>query len=113
MKKYMFLYWGPASAEPWQPSPEESQKVFSQWQAWKEKFKAHVADMGDGLKSDGGKVLKNGQLTDGPLVEAKEIVTGYSVIQASSLDEAVKVARECPIFLMPGASTEIREMMSY
>jgi len=114
MTKYLFLYWGsPAVQAGWQPSPEEMQQVFAQWQTWKDKFKKQVADVGDGLKP-GGKVLKDGgQLTDGPLPEAKEIVTGYSIIQAESIDEAVNVARECPIFAMPGARTEIRELMGY
>lgn len=113
MTKYMFIYWAPPStSEAWQPSPDEMQQVFAQWQAWKEKFKKQVADLGDGLKP-GGRVLKNGQLTDGPLPEAKEIVTGYSIIHADSMEEAAKVARECPIFQMPNATTEIRELMGY
>ena len=114
MTKYLFLYWGPAEVSAdYQPSPEEFQQVFAQWQAWKEKFKEQVADMGDGLKPAGKVVSKDGAVTDGPLPEAKEIVTGYSIIHAASMDEAVKVARECPIFLMPGSTTEIRELMGY
>jgi hypothetical protein len=108
----MFLYWAPPSKEPWQPSPEEMQQVFSQWSAWKEKFKRQVVDMGDGLKP-GGTRFKGGEVTDGPLPEAKEIVNGFSIVQASSIEDALKVARECPIHLMPGASIEIREMKGY
>lgn len=33
---------------------------------------------------------------DGPFAEAKEVVGGYWVIQAKSLDEAVEWARRCP-----------------
>lgn len=35
-------------------------------------------------------------ITDGPYAEAKEIVGGYILINASSLDEAVEIARGCP-----------------
>ena len=35
-------------------------------------------------------------MLDGPFVEAKEVIAGYLVIEADSLDEAVKTAAECP-----------------
>jgi len=112
MTKYLFLYAAPPSPEPWQPSPQEMQQVFVQWKAWKEKFSAQVLDVGDGLKP-GGTRLRGEERTDGPLPEAKEIVNGYSIVQAKSIDEAVKVARECPINLMPGAIIDIRELAGY
>jgi len=37
---------------------------------------------------------------------AKDSITGYSVIKAENLDEAVKIARECPIV----ASTRVYEI---
>jgi hypothetical protein len=114
MAKYLFLYSAPPSVthEQWQPSPQEMQATFAQWKAWKEKFKAQVVDVGDGLKPAAAR-LKNGEVTDGPFPEAKEIVNGYSVIEAKSLQEAIAVARECPITLMPNSSTAIHEMMGY
>jgi hypothetical protein len=47
-------------------------------------------------------------VTDGPFAEAKEIVGGYWVIQAKSLDEAVEWARRCP--MTGGASIEVRQV---
>lgn len=111
MSRYLFLYWNPPAPDR-QPSPEEMQQMMAQWAAWKQKFKDRVADVGDGL-AHGGKVLKGGELTDGPYAEAKEIVGGFSIIQAATLEEAVEVARECPITFMPGASIEIRPMMGF
>ncbi|MEN9577582.1 MAG: hypothetical protein RJA70_591 [Pseudomonadota bacterium] len=112
MTKYLFLYKNPPSADAPPPSPEQMQQMFAQWAAWKEKFKTHVIDMGDGLKP-GGKVLKGGEVTDGPFAEAKEIIGGFSIVQAASYEEALTVARECPIVFMPGAAIEIREMMGF
>jgi hypothetical protein len=111
MTKYLFLYRNPPSPD-YQPSPEEMQQMFAQWATWKEKFKAHVVDVGDGLKH-GGKLLSNGTVTDGPFSEAKEIIGGFSIIQAESYDQAVAVARECPIVYMPNSTIEIREMMGF
>jgi hypothetical protein len=34
--------------------------------------------------------------TDGPFAESKEIVGGYVLVQASSLSEAIEMARDCP-----------------
>ncbi len=36
------------------------------------------------------------RVLDGPFVEAKEVIAGWMVIQADSMDEAVKLAAECP-----------------
>ncbi|MDX2054877.1 MAG: YciI family protein [Polyangiaceae bacterium] len=111
MTKYLFLYRNPPSPD-YQPSPEEMQKMFAQWNAWKEKFKAQVVDVGDGLKH-GAKLLANGKVSDGPLPEAKEIIGGFSIIQAQTIDDAIAVARECPIVYMPNSVIEIREMMGF
>ncbi len=112
MTKYLFLYHNPPSADAPPPSPEQMQQMLAQWASWKEKFKKHVVDMGDGLKP-GGKVLSGGEVTDGPFAEAKEIVGGFSIVEAESYEQAVQVARECPIVFMPGATIEIREMMGF
>ncbi len=88
------------------------QQMFAQWNEWKEKFKHAVLDMGDGLKRE-GKVLSGGKVTDGPFTEAKEIIGGFSIIQAENYEGAIEVAKQCPIVFMPGATIEIREMMGF
>lgn len=111
MTKYLFLYRTPPGPT-MEGTPEEMQAMFAQWGAWKEKFKAHVVDMGDGLKPE-GKLLAGGKVTDGPFLESKEIISGYSLVEAKTYEEAVTVARECPIVFIPGARIEIREMMGF
>lgn len=111
MTKYLFLYRNPPM-EGEHPSPEEMQKQLTYWSEWKEKFKAHVAEMGDGLKPT-GRLLAEGKVTDGPFAESKELIGGYSIVSAESYEQALEVARECPITAMPGASIEIREMMGF
>jgi hypothetical protein len=34
---------------------------------------------------------------DGPFAEAKELVAGFYIIQASSLEEAIEWAKRCPV----------------
>jgi hypothetical protein len=110
--KFLFLYRSPANAPTKQPSPEEMQAMFAQWNAWKSKFDKEIIDIGDGLKP-GGAVFKAGTVTDGPYIESKEVMGGYSIVQTTSLARAVEIAKECPMNFMPGASVEIREMAGF
>jgi hypothetical protein len=91
-----------------QPSPAQMQEMYAAFHAWKEKFKENILDMG-GKLTPSGKVVTSSGATDGPFVEAKEIVGGYMLVSAESFDRAVEVAREMPM-LMPGSSIEIREV---
>ena len=58
-----------------------------------------------------GKTLKaDGIITDGPYAEVKEIVGGYIIVKAESLDAAVALAHGCPI-LAVGGHVEVRDIM--
>jgi hypothetical protein len=83
--------------------------MFAVWNAWKDKFKGQIVDMGAKLKSS-GKVLTASGVMDGPLVEAKEIVGGYMIVTADSYDAAVEMAREMFGMMGPGTRIEIREL---
>lgn len=111
MNKYLFIYRSPVSNNP-PPSPEEMQGVFARWNLWKDNFKESILSIGDGLLP-GGKVWKAGEVTDGAYVEAKELVGGYSIIQAADYDAALKVAASCPMTNVPGASIEVRQLMNF
>lgn len=41
---------------------------------------------------------KNKVVTDGPFIEAKEMVGGYLIVNAKDIDEAVEISKGCPIF---------------
>jgi hypothetical protein len=110
--KFLYLYRSPATAPSKPPSPEEMQEMFAQWNAWKAKFDKEIIDVGDGLKP-GGATFKSGAVTDGPFIEAKEVMGGFSIVATSSLARAVEIAKECPFNYVPGASIEIREMAGF
>ena len=44
---------------------------------------------------------------DGPFTETKELIAGFWLIQAKSLDEAIEWARRCPAPMGEGADAEI------
>ena len=111
-QKYLFLSRNPTSQEQkpnqQQPTPAQMQEMYAAFNAWKEKFKANIVDMGDKLKP-GGRVVTASGVTDGAFVEAKEVVGGFMIVTAESWERAIEVAKEMPM-MMPGARIEIREM---
>ena len=75
------------------PSPEEMQGALKMWGDWIGKFMAtgEMVDGGDGLKETGKVVRGGGIVSDGPFMEAKEILGGYSIVQVPSYDRAVAI----------------------
>lgn len=93
-------------------SPEQLQNAMMKWQKWLGQLK-NEKRLGAGQRLTlGGRVLTDEKkaATDGPFAEGKEVVGGYQLIKASSFDDAVDIARGCPIFEF-GGSVEVRETM--
>ena len=88
------------------PSPAQMEQMFAQFNAWREKYKDNLVDLGGQLGT--GKVVTSEGTTDGPFVEVKEVVGGYMIIAADSLEQAIEVARESPGVGAPGSSVEVR-----
>lgn len=65
----------------------------------------HPPSMGARVSFAGGRPV----VTDGPFAEAKEVLGGYWVIEADSLQEAVEWAKKCPTG--PNETIEIRQIM--
>jgi hypothetical protein len=103
----VFLRSAPGKQEP--PAPEQMQEMYAAFNAWKEKFKANIVDMGGKLKP-GGKIVTASRVMDGPFAEAKEVIGGYMVVAAESYEHAIEIARGCPGVVRPGTSVEIREI---
>jgi hypothetical protein len=107
-RKYLFLIRSARGKPQQQPSPAQMQDMYAAFNAWKEKFKENILDVG-GKLMPGGKLVTTSGATDGPFVEAKEIVGGYMFVSADSVERAIEVAKEMPM-LMPGSAIEIREV---
>ncbi len=93
------------------PSPAQMEEMYAKFNAWKEKFQENMVDMGGKLKG-GGKFVTSEGATDGPFVEAKEVIGGYMIVSADSMEGAMEVARQSPGVEMPGSSVEVRELNS-
>ena len=105
MSEFTFLFRGTPPT-----SPEEMQKVMEKWVAWFKELgaKGYIKDPGHPLERT-GKVVKGQQkvVNDGPYAESKDIVGGYTLIEAKDLDHAVEISKGCPI-LDVGGSVEVR-----
>jgi hypothetical protein len=52
--------------------------------------------------------VRGGQVVEGPFIETKEAIGGAFVIEASSLEEAVGLARRCPTLTLQNGYVEVR-----
>jgi hypothetical protein len=109
MSEFLYLYRGGEQGR----SPERMQQMMQKWMTWLKELgqKGHVKDQGQPLER-AGKLVKGKQkaVTDGPFAEAKDVVGGYTLIEARDLDQAVELSKGCPIFEVEGA-VEVRPVM--
>ena len=108
-KNFLLLFRG--GADPRQVSSEEMQRIMDNWFSWINKLKKHGQFKVGHPLEEAGRVLsgKKGRNVAG-FVEAYDSVGGYLLIQARSLAEATKIARECPI-LDNGGTVEVRPIV--
>lgn len=112
MQDFMFIFRGGSDAS--NLSPEESQNHMQKWFQWIEELRTKNIYVSGEALVPGGKMLsgQKAMLMDGPFAESKELVGGYFIIKAASLDEAVKIANGYPDFRFNGA-VEVREVVKF
>jgi hypothetical protein len=90
------------------PSPAQMQAMYASFNAWREKFQPQLTDLGGRLGA--GRLVGPQPMPDGPIVEVKELVGGYMIVTAASLEEAIRVASACPGLLGPRSGVEVIEI---
>ncbi|MEO5890781.1 MAG: YciI family protein [Ferruginibacter sp.] len=113
MKEFLFIFRTAYDVQQLPPSPEQMQATMKAWQDWLGGIAAQdkLVTAGNRLESGGNMVKPNNIVTNGPYVEIKEAIGGYSMIRAASLDEATEIAKGCPIFAVNG-TVEVRPVIS-
>ena len=94
------------------PSPEQMQERMN----WLAGIAAQnkLVDKGNTLLPAPGsaKTIKPGNvITDGPYTEIKEFISGYVIVKADTIDEAVEMAKANPVFDQVGGNIEVREVL--
>ncbi|MEO5645504.1 MAG: YciI family protein [Bacteroidia bacterium] len=93
-------------------SPEQMQTMMKPWQDWMGSIAAQnkLVTPGNRLENDGAVLKASNIITNGPYVETKESVGGYTIIKAASIEEAIELSKGCPI-LQDGGNVEVRAIV--
>ena len=111
MKEFVMIFRSEPAQEG-QASPAEMQAMMTAWQNWMGGMAARgkLASSGNRLGSDGKSVKPGNIVTNGPYAEIKEMISGYIVINAATIDDAAEIAKGCPI-LQAGGNVEVRDVI--
>ena len=91
-------------------SPAQLQAVMTDFYAWVEGLSRDGILRGAQPLMEEGKLVtgaKGASVTDGVFAESKEAIAGYFLLAVADPDEALSIARDCPI-LEYGAQIEVR-----
>jgi len=110
MKDFLLVYRADYNAMP-TGTPEQMEAMTKRWMDWIAGIaaKGNLVDRGNRLTNTGQVVRPNSVVTNGPYTEIKETIGGYSMVKAGSYDEAIEIAKGCPIFAI-GGNVEVREV---
>ena len=109
MTEFLYLYRG-YNAD---TSTADRQQTMQQWMAWMKDLgeKGYLKTVGSPLEKTGKLVSgKSNTISDGPFAETKDLISGYTIVQAKDIDEAVTASLGCPVFLVGGA-VEVRPVL--
>ncbi|CAN5609331.1 YciI family protein [soil metagenome] len=101
MEKFLYLFRGGMAGEQAADVPQEH---MMKWMQWMESLTEKGIMIGGEPLVPTGKQVNGSKkiVTDGPFIEAKELVGGYLVVNAKDINEAVEFSKDCPIFDVDG-----------
>jgi hypothetical protein len=109
MGEFLYLYRGGQRPE----TPAAGEQEMRKWVAWLQELaeSGHLKERGQPLDGEGKVVRgKARTVTDGPYPESKDLVGGFTLIEAKDLNEAAELSKGCPIFENDGL-VEVRPVM--
>ena len=100
MPKYIFAYHGGKKPE----NPEEGARGREKWQAW-------INGLGDAVINPGTPLGKSKTISSSGVSDTDEsnIMTGYAIVKADSMDNAIEIAKGDPFLEM--GTVEVAEIM--
>ncbi len=109
MKKFLVLYHSEAALKGMSArdmfansTPEQIQAGMGAWMAWQQAAGSSIVDLGAPLDS-------STVTTGGPGKSDPSTITGFSLVQAASIEDAVGLMKEHPHLRMPGGSIQLLE----
>lgn len=101
MGKFVVVYEGGGMGA----TPEEQEASMNAWMSWFGSLGSAVLDMGNPF------VNSTALMSDGSRAEPTRMLSGYSIIEADSLDDAASLVAKCPN-LASGGTLEIYEALA-
>jgi hypothetical protein len=99
--KYLLVYYGGTMPE----TPSAQARVMKQWTTWFNKLGTAVVDPGNPFSGAVNKIKPDGTTAKGAVGQR---ASGYSIIEAPSLEAATKMAKSCPV-IRSGAQVAVYE----
>lgn len=101
MKKFLAMYMAPAAtiAEMMKATPAEMKSGMDEWNSWSDAHKKAITDLGAPLG-------KTKRVSPNGVSDTKNDITGYTIVEADSFDDAAKMFKDHPHFHM-GKNTTI------
>jgi hypothetical protein len=113
MKEFALIF-RTSTDNSFRPTPAQMQEMLTSWTNWMGGIAAKdkLLDKGSRMGISGSKTIAPGNvITDGPYTEIKEFINGVMYIRAEDIDEAVELAKGCPM-LQGGGKVEIRPLVT-
>jgi hypothetical protein len=108
MEKFMLIFHGGIKQD---ASPADMQANMGKWMSWVENLNKEGKYVSGEPLLPGGKLVSGpASITDGPYTEGKEVVGGYFIINAATMEEAVAECDNYPDFDY-GGQVQVRQVM--
>ncbi len=101
MPNFIFAYHGGTTPT----DPSEIEEVMAAWGAWFEKLGAAVVEPGNPVGKS-STVTRDNVADDG----GANPISGYSVVRADNQDQAIEMAKGCPMIVDGSGSIEVAQI---
>ena len=116
MRYVLFNWLSPEDVADWETwTPEQQQADVQRHMEWFAKHRDHIVGGEELDEPRTVKTLRPGRqgegivVTDGPYVEAKEILGGFVILEAESMEQAVEIASDWPsLTTQPNATVQVQ-----
>jgi hypothetical protein len=115
MKEFALIFRVNGETPAQELTPAQMQERMTSWGNWMGSIAAKdkLANSGHRLGIRESKTVAAGNvITDGPYTEVKEFINGFIVVRTQTVDEAVEIAKGCPILFGEGSKVEVRPLVA-
>jgi hypothetical protein len=111
--EYLLLFRNISGDGKYLVTAEDMQKAMPLWQEWI----GNIAKQGKLVATNpidyNGRLVSAKEVKNQPYLVKKELVVGYLILKASTLDEAIEISKTSPIITEYNGSVEVRAMIPF